>query len=87
MNNREKLLKNVQIYSFAVLEAALFLDTHPDCAEALAYYNKYKKLWEEAKAEFESKYGPLTAASDTNNNRWQWAQGPWPWELAANEGA
>ena len=41
MQNREKLLKSVQQYSFAVLEAALFLDTHPDCADALAYYNKY----------------------------------------------
>ncbi len=86
MNNREKLLKNVQYYSFAVLESAMFLDTHPECAEALAYYNKYKKLWEEAKAEFEAKYGPLTIASDANNDCWQWANGPWPWELAANEG-
>ncbi len=87
MQNREKLLKSVQQYSFAMLEAALFLDTHPDCADALAYYNKYKKLWQEAKAEYESKYGPLTVASDANNSRWQWSKGPWPWELAANEGA
>ncbi len=87
MQNREKLLKSVQQYSFAMLEAALFLDTHPDCADALAYYNKYKKLWQEAKAEYESKYGPLTVSSDANNSRWQWSKGPWPWELAANEGA
>ena len=29
MSDREKCLKNVQRYSVAVTEAALFLDTHP----------------------------------------------------------
>lgn len=87
MSNREKMLKMVQCYSFAVLEAAMFLDTHPECLDALNYYNKYKKLCEEAKAEFEAKYGPLTIDSDANNQSWQWVNGPWPWELSANEEA
>ncbi len=87
MSERSKLLKAVQQYSFAVLEASLFLDTHPDCSEALAYYNKYKKLCDEAKKSFEDKYGPLTAASDANNKSWQWVKAPWPWELSANEEA
>ena len=85
MSDREKCLKNVQRYSFAVTEAALFLDTHPDCSEALAYYNKYKKLCDEAKTQYESKYGPHSISSDANEKAWQWANGPWPWELAANE--
>lgn len=87
MNERNKLLKAVQQYSFAVLEASLFLDTHPDCKEALAYYNKYKKLCDEAKMSFEEKYGPLTIDSDANNKNWQWVKAPWPWELSANEEA
>lgn len=85
MNNRDKLLKTVQYYSFAVLEAGLFLDTHPDCREALEYYNKYKKLCREAKEQYEAKYGPLTVDSDANNESWQWAKTPWPWELSAND--
>lgn len=82
MSEREKLLKKVQYYSFAVVEASLYLDTHPDCKEALAYYNKYKKLCEEAKAEFESKFGPLSITSDANNECWHWVDAPWPWELS-----
>lgn len=84
MNEREKLLKKVQMYSFAVTDAALFLDTHPECAEALGYYNKYKKLCEEAKKQYEQTYGPLTVDSEQNNSRWAWVDGPFPWELAAN---
>lgn len=86
-NSRDKMLRTVQQYSFAVLESAMYLDSHPDCAEALAYYNKYKKLCREAKSAFEEKYGPLTVNSDMNNESWQWVKAPWPWELSANEGA
>lgn len=84
MNDREKLLKKVQMYSFAVTDAALFLDTHPDCAEALSFYNKYKKLCEEAKEQFEKAYGPLDLTSEQNNNRWAWVDDPFPWEISAN---
>ena len=85
MSDREKMLKSVQCYSFAAFEASLFLDTHPDCREALDYYKKYKKLWQEAKDRYEAKYGPPTISSDANNESWQWVKGPWPWELCANE--
>ncbi len=84
MNDREKLLKRVQMYSFAVTDAALFLDTHPDCAEALAFYNKNKKLCEEAKEQYEKSYGPLCVMSEQNDSRWAWVDGPFPWELSAN---
>ena len=84
MNERQKLLKKVQMYSFAVTDAALFLDTHPDCAEALAFYNKYKKLCEEAKEQYEKAYGPLDIMSEQNDSRWAWVDGPFPWELSAN---
>lgn len=84
MSEREKLLKRVQMYQFAVTDAALFLDTHPDCAQALGYFNKYKKLLKEAKEAFEKVYGPLEICSDANNSRWAWVDDPFPWELAAN---
>ena len=84
MNDREKLLKKVQMYSFAVTDAALFLDTHPECADALAFYNKYKKLCSEAKAQYEQAYGPLDIDSEQNNARWAWVDGLFPWELSAN---
>ena len=41
MDNRDAMLKRVQVYDFALYEARLFLDTHPTCKEALDYYNKH----------------------------------------------
>ncbi len=84
MSDREKLLKKVRMYHFAVTDAALFLDTHPDCAQALAFYNKYKKLLKEAEDAYEHAYGPLQICSSANDSRWEWVDGPFPWELAAN---
>ncbi len=84
MSDREKLLKKVQMYKFAVTDAALFLDTHPDCAQALGYFNKYRKLLKEAEEAYEKTYGPLEICSEQNASRWAWVDGPFPWELSAN---
>ena len=37
--DRMKLLHKINEASFAMDETRLFLDTHPKCEEALAYYN------------------------------------------------
>ena len=52
---------------------------------ALAYYNKYKKLYKEAADEFESRFGPLTIMSERNNEYWTWVNDPWPWEEQTEE--
>lgn len=80
MNEREQLLKRVQMYSFAVTDAALFLDSHPNNVAGLEYYRKYKQLYEEAAREFESRFGPLNILSDQNDECWAWVKDPWPWE-------
>ena len=79
-NNRSMLLRRVQMYDFAMQEARLFLNTHPTDANAIAYFNKYRKLHEEAKAAFEKLYGPLTWDSEITSGRWEWVDNPWPWE-------
>ena len=48
MNTRAALLRRVQIARFAAHEAALYLDTHPDDAAALAYWRRYNALAAEA---------------------------------------
>ena len=45
-------MNDIRMYSFAVLEAALYLDTHPRSRCALEYYEKYNALLEDAKAEY-----------------------------------
>ena len=55
---RRTLLDRVQMYEFAVIEANLYLDTHPQDQDALKYHDKYANLLELAKAEYESSLAP-----------------------------
>lgn len=76
---REALLKRVQVADFALIEARLFLDTHPSDAAAKEYYRKHFAQSEAARREFESKYGPLLENSE-NGAGADWISDPWPWE-------
>ena len=44
MNERERALRNVQITTFALVEANLFLDSHPEDPAAIEYFQKYRTL-------------------------------------------
>ena len=82
-STREVLLKRINEVSFAVSDILLFLDTHPDCQEALAFYQKNVAIRKEALAEYARLYGPLTidTADDTCSRSWEWVQQPFPWEV------
>ena len=41
MHEQKKLFRMIQQVSFVLYETALYLDTHPHCRQALAYFNKY----------------------------------------------
>lgn len=80
MSERDKLMKRIQIHDFALLESALFLDTHPDNISALCQYSEQKKMKNKYLKEYETKYGPIT--NDFNyDDHWDWVATPWPWEM------
>lgn len=80
MEDKRTLLSRIITCDFVLAETALFLDTHPDCAEALAFYKKYLDMRKSANEDYTSKYGMLTANDYNGENNWQWVKGPWPWE-------
>lgn len=78
---RVAALRKVQELHFAMIELALFLNTHPCDEEALALYGKVQMMYAGAKAKYEECYGPLTYEGvNTEKDGWSWIQGPWPWE-------
>jgi len=77
--NREKALKDVQKYNFAVNEAVLYLDGHPTNKNALEFYMKAKKMHKDAKEKYEATYGPLTFYNAQGPSG-TWIKGPWPWQ-------
>ena len=83
MGTRDRLMKDVQMYDFALYELALYLDTHPSCPKALDQYRKYKALRENAANEYINLYGPLNISQVDSTDRWTWIDEPWPWERSA----
>lgn len=83
MSDMANLLREVQMAEFALVEANLFLDTHPTDTNALEYFYKYKQIHERAVEAYTAAYGPLTAMQ-YSGGKWKWTDGPFPWERAAN---
>jgi len=83
LRERDKLLYRVRVTLFQLKEAELFLDTHPECAEAIGYYQRVQKEAGEAIAAYEAAVGPLTSAHGIRNGKWVWDDCPWPWMMEA----
>lgn len=80
MNEREVLLKRIQVCDFALNDAALYLDVNPEDQMALAYYKKYMDMRAKAVEEYVPKYGPISHGDYDGGPRWKWVDGPWPWQ-------
>ena len=81
-NERETLLYQVMQYKFALIELNLYLDTHPNDTEMIKLFNQYQDIEKQMCDKYESMYGPLTTDSNNlNENRWEWINSPWPWEV------
>ena len=75
----DKLLQAVYETGFALDEATLYLDTHPDCPMAMQYFQNARRMNRQAMKSYEEVNGPLQVA-DADFNNWNWINGPWPWE-------
>ncbi len=80
MTERDALLRYIQVCDFAINDAALFLDTHPDDRDALEFYKKHTEMRKKAGAEFAAKYGALSHMEHAHGANWGWGGGPWPWQ-------
>lgn len=77
--NEDALLLYIQRLDFVRVELELYLDGYPECQSALRYYRDVVEKLREATAEYENKYGPLTA-KNTRGDTWLWVKGKWPWQ-------
>jgi spore coat protein JB len=80
---QHQLLIQIMRLEFAGVELNLFLDTHPDCQEALTQYNNIHQELMQCKESYEQSYGPLCnyGFSPNHGDCWKWTDSPWPWEI------
>lgn len=77
MTERERLLRRIASYDFAVVELHIYLDTHPNDQSAKAKLDEYLAKSETLRDEYTKNFGPLRA-NDVNS--WGWISNPWPWD-------
>ncbi|PJN89675.1 spore coat protein CotJB [Bacillus sp. mrc49] len=77
------LLEQIQAADFVLVELTHYLDTHPNDQQALQQFNQFHEYSRQLKAVFEPKYGPLLGFGNSSGdeNKWEWGQGPWPWQV------
>ncbi|MFJ7928440.1 spore coat protein CotJB [Peribacillus sp. NPDC096448] len=78
-----QLLEQIQAADFVLVELTLYLDTHPNDQQALQQFNQFHEYSKQLKSVFEPKYGPLLGFGNSlgGENKWEWGQGPWPWQV------
>jgi spore coat protein JB len=78
--DRKKLMQTITRAGFAMDDVKLFLDTHPNCREALEFYQEAKEIRDEAWDTYTQNYGPLSSYEVDNYEYWDWNEAPLPWE-------
>ncbi len=74
--------QKIDAYDFAILEMALYLDTHPDDEDAMKTREAYMKKRCELIEEYEKNFGPyVVTQNDVCGDRWTWVDDPWPWDF------
>lgn len=79
--DKERLLLDVQKYSFAMWDLNLYLNTHPTDKNVMMLFDQYRTAYKKAANDYENKYGSLHVVNtNVNSSYWDWNKCPWPWE-------
>ncbi|WDL96088.1 spore coat protein CotJB [Alicyclobacillus sp. ALC3] len=75
-------LGELQSVDFVLVELTLYLDTHPDDAQAIAQFGQFQRRKMALMSQIENAYGPLREYGNSPaGNHWSWADSPWPWQV------
>ena len=77
--NEEEMLIRIKELNFAVIDLALYLDTHSEDLRAVVMHQEYSKQLKEVKDKYQKTYGPLSIYQPCN--QWRWIESPWPWGI------
>ncbi len=90
MNRTERtereLMDIITKVSFAMDDTRLFLDTHPDCTEAMEYFQKMHRIRHEAVKEYTQRFGQIVSYHIDGCDSWDWNSAPLPWHSSKKGG-
>ncbi len=80
---QEMAFANVLSEGFALDDALLYLDTHPDDACAHSFYQEHQAAYHMAYDAYVAQFGPLQLDDMPLADCSAWVSTPWPWEMEA----
>ncbi|MDO4174865.1 MAG: spore coat protein CotJB [Eubacteriales bacterium] len=81
MTEQQKALQDIRQHKFAVIDAGMYLDGHPEDETALQYFRMMAKKQQQAEETYQKHFGPLQLVDAGTEKRWDWIDEPWPWEV------
>lgn len=85
-SKRFELLDLITKVSFAMDDTRLYLDTHPNCKEALCYFQTLSEKRTHLIKEYTKDFGPICSYDCSNSGCYEWNCGPLPWQSNFREG-
>jgi len=80
-SDADKLLVELQAIDFALVDITLYLDTHPDDEIAFAQHKELAEKRQDIRHQIVVLDGPQNAYEVGDSAKWQWSEGPWPWQI------
>lgn len=77
----QALLNKIAEVRFALVELQLYLDTHPEDAEAQSDFNSYANALERLTSEYTENFGPLENFGNSRHDAGSWVYQKWPWQM------
>lgn len=75
-------LHELQAVDFVLDELMLYLDTHPDDAQAQEQFELFARGRMNLASQFETRFGPLQSFGNSPGGAGAaWVDGPWPWQV------
>lgn len=75
-----RMLNDISIVDFVLVDLSLYLDTHPFDQEAMEYFNHYVRIKNKMSRDFSMRFFPLTTDQAESKKEWRWGAAPLPWE-------
>lgn len=75
------LLEEIMEQQFALVETALYLDTHPADKAVWRLHNEFAREQRRLVRDYQERYGPLMYHHPSEHFPWRWIEEPWPWQI------
>ena len=80
MTEQQQAMQELRRRQFAMMDAGMYLDGHPEDETALQYFRSMCKKHEQAQETYQKHFGPVNPCSAGMGKRWDWIDDLWPWE-------